>query len=331
MADLQSYESMDELIIKYLSGDTTVSEVSFLEEWVQKDDNNRAHFIAMKKTWILSGMARADDTVDVDAAWQKVKATTLSASSPSATLKFFSRPFLRYAAALAVIALISFLVYNQVVEQTMFQYASGDDQQRIELIDGSIVHLNGSSSLHFDNGQDHQRAAELTGDAFFDIAEDTDRPFVITTNELQVEVLGTSFYVDARNKSETIDVIVESGRVAVRESNQEVVLVAGEKASYDRVLSVLKKEINTDNNFNSLKTGTLRFENTTLAEVIQALNRHYQVNITADDISLTGCQLTATYIDKSLDAVLLILESSLPVEISRQGNNIFLQNGCKPD
>ena len=322
-----------ELITRYLSGDANQREVDELEQWVSASLENRAAYKEIKKTWTLSGMAKADATIDVEGAWQKTSAalfdkTKVASLTPTHTL----RRWLSIAASLLLLAVASFAVYQQVKGPRQLQAATTSNKESIELSDGSRVVLNRASQLSFNTNEDtHVREVDLSGDAFFDVARDENRPFVIQAGGIEVEVLGTSFYVDARKNQDEIQVVVESGQVAVRINGSEEILSANETAIYQRDARRLMKQANTDANFMSVKTNKLLFENSLIPEVVFAINRHFNANILIKNKSLENCRLTSTFDNKSLPATLAIIESSLGITIRETKNQILFEGKCTLD
>jgi ferric-dicitrate binding protein FerR (iron transport regulator) len=208
------------------------------------------------------------------------------------------------------------------------RYAAELTSREVLLSDGSVVALNRNSTLTWRADHDGKRLVTLKGDAYFDVAKDALKPFVITAETVEVEVLGTSFYVDARADQKTLDVSVATGQVAVRHAGAEVVLASGEKAIFNKTSNDLEKQENVDPNFNSVKTQKLFFQNSTLDEVINTLNRHYHARISAETPALETCLLTATFEDKSFDAVLQIVSTTLNLEVITQNQEIILRGTC---
>ena len=171
---------------------------------------------------------------------------------------------------------------------------------------------------------DSLRLVQLTGDAFFDVESDSIRPFVISTQEVEIEVLGTSFYVDSRASQTAIQVIVESGTVAMRSNNQEVIIEAGEIGIYDKQTGNLSKNQNEDPNYLAWKTDIFVFDSTDLESVVFALNRKFHAQISLAGNNLNDCQLNATYDRQSLDAIIKIIEQTLGITATYNGDQIIL-------
>lgn len=337
MSDIRPNIPMEELILRYLSGETSESEFRELEAWVLADPDNKAFFTEMKKVWMLSGMGEKSD-VDVENEWRKLEGKTgfihpsagqAGSSQRGSVVRMRpGRMFLRIAAAVIVLVMAGTVVYQLMLQDEM-EYLAGNTVENIRLADGSTVILNRESALTWGTKAKDQRNVSLKGDAYFEVTRDEAKPFVITAGDVEVEVLGTAFYVDAREEHPFIDITVESGRVAVRSVGTEIVLNAGEKAAFHKQAKTLQQRENTDPNFNSLKSGTLAFENSRLDKVADALNRHYHAQIVVEPSVQETCELTATFQDKSLDAIMQIMSSTIDIDIVRQNQQIILRGSCK--
>ncbi|MCB0706617.1 MAG: FecR domain-containing protein [Saprospiraceae bacterium] len=312
---------------KYLSGNASDLEVRELEKWVLADPENKRQFMAFKKAWMLSGLEKAAPIAHVDDLWKQ----TAAQLTPEAKVVPIKRNWLRIAAAIALLVLASTVIFYNLRPDEVFLAEATDTVNQVALTDGSQIALNQSSSLSYSfDKKKGTRVVNLTGDAFFDVARDEAHPFIIKTSLIEIEVLGTSFYVDAREGQPEIQVIVESGRVAVRYQSQETILEANEKAVFQISTNQLAKQINEDANYLALKTNKLVFENTSLDEVVFALNRQYHTNIQMENEGLKDCTLSSTFTNKSLTAVLNILESSMPgIEVIDEGNVVVLSGRCE--
>ena len=169
----------------------------------------------------------------------------------------------------------------------------------------------------------------LKGDAFFEIARDAHRPFIIRTQEVQVEVLGTAFYVDSRQDQAEVKVVVESGRVALSHQDDVIQLTIGEVGIFDKKTGELQKVVNKDKNYLSWKTNTFHFEEVDLSEVVNVLNQHYKSHISIESPVLNKCPIDAVFTDKSLDAIIRIMEKTFGIQSKRTGDQIILfGTGC---
>lgn len=239
---------------------------------------------------------------------------------------------MQIAAAVVVLAVGAGLLYQQFHQPEPYFAQAINSRLPVDLSDGSRVTLNQASSIQFlAESENGEREVTLQGDAFFDVARDEDLPFVIHTQEVEVEVLGTSFYVDSRSGQEEVQVMVESGRVAVRAGGQEVILNANEQAVFDKSANVLRKQANQDEHYLAVKSGELVFKDTPMETAVFALNRQYNTNLVIESEALKTCPITSTFKNKSLLAILAILEASFGIQSTEDGAQIVLTGRCEEE
>jgi ferric-dicitrate binding protein FerR (iron transport regulator) len=207
--------------------------------------------------------------------------------------------------------------------------------QSVEVLleDGSQVVLNSESKIryrkHFSGSE---RKVRLTGEAWFDVARDTLKPFVIDAGSAFVEVLGTSFNVNAYRENPSVEITVKSGVVALmpkQDQQDQMVLRAGNSGTYNsRSKELILVPASNPNNI-SWKTKELYFENAALGEVAVLLERVYQVEIEIGNRELAMCPITVTFRKQSLESVLNVLELTLDLEIVQRDGKILLEGeGC---
>lgn len=171
-------------------------------------------------------------------------------------------------------------------------------QYQIVLADGSKVWLNAASSLHFPAAFSGKvRKVELTGEGYFEVAENPSMPFIVSVNGMQVEVLGTHFNVNAYQDESSILTTLLEGSVSVRKqasTNPEsniIILKPGEQADLAKD-GVLK--INHAVNLTEVvawKDGNFEFDNTPVTEIMRQVSRWYDVEVVYKGLSPTQ-QLT---------------------------------------
>ncbi len=259
--------------------------------------------------------------------------------------KLWSRPWInayRWAAAIALL-LSSYYFFRFMSEEPILQKqviaevpvfiekeASPGSKLRLNLNDGSFIHLNSASKLTIPNKFNiWERHIDLVGEAYFRVARDESRPFIIATKNLIVEVLGTSFNVRAYEDEEDISVTVETGKVLVKLSNNDiqssVLLVKGQKVVFNHITGKIREcEIDPYNDICWTK-GILKFNKTRLAEVERVLERWYNVNIEVTDSAIYSNKLNGEHHNKSLKSVLESLKFALKIDYEMKGNHVQLK------
>lgn len=332
MSDRELHSHYTDLISRYLSGNASPEEIQELETWVLADPENKARFIELKKTWMLAGIKNDQVGVDVEQIWEETSGQLFREGRVvEMTLEKRMGGWRRMAVAAAVALLAAFTLWYFLKPETgKIQYVqTAGEAQSFDLSDGTAITLNQASSLKFNpETKDKRRFVELEGDAYFDVARDEQRPFIITTQKVEIEVLGTSFYVDSREDEGEVQVMVESGRVAVRYEGKEVILTAGEKGVWNKAANTLSEQENDDENFLAIKTGKLNFEDTPMEEVVFVLNRYYHVNISFGNQSLKECEFTSPFDNKPLSTVFRVMEEAYNITVSQEGEGYILTGEC---
>ena len=145
-----------------------------------------------------------------------------------------------------------------------------------------------------------------------------------------MKVLGTSFNVNAYKENTTVEITVESGMVALsskqeKQAEQEqIILRAGNSGSYHKQNQELTLKPRANPNNTSWRTRELYFENSSLQEVVNLVNKVYGAKLVIVNADLAACPLTVTFSNQSLESVLSVLEVTLDLEITPEGDEIRL-------
>jgi ferric-dicitrate binding protein FerR (iron transport regulator) len=169
------------------------------------------------------------------------------------------------------------------------------------------------------------REVFIDGEAFFDVKPNPDKPFIIHAGNAQVKVLGTSFNVCAYPNTETVEVVVKTGKVQVNNVNpesgneyKEVILVPGEKGTLYNSTNVLEKALNPDPNYIAWKTRDLVFNEVPLKEVFKDLEKVYHVEIQVSDPKLNDLLLEAQFDHKPVDFVLNVIQITFDLDLKKE-------------
>ena len=322
------HRDFNSLVSRYLSGELHPDELSWFQEELRNDPEKKAMLEEFRLIW---DSAVPDQSYDLDAEWtlMQKKLPDLKIES-SRSLLFYTY---RIAAVLVLGVVLSFsLIYvNRTVG--MERVVAENEPVEVVLEDGTEVIVNRHSKLKYSRKfNQEERKIYLSGEAWFDVARDTTMPFVIDAGEALVEVLGTSFNVNAYRDNPTVEITVESGLVAMsakEDLKDLIVMMAGSGGSYNKNQRELKLIPTSDPNSISWKTRELFFDASTLREVTELLNKVYDTHIVIMNEELASCPITVTFRDQTLEAILNVLELTLDLQLTREGDEIRLDGeGC---
>jgi transmembrane sensor len=185
----------------------------------------------------------------------------------------------------------------------------------ITLADGTTVWLNADTKLEY--GKDFNTKATrdvyLKGEAFFDVAEDKDHPFIVHTQNVSIKVLGTSFNVKAYESDQKIETTLVKGKVIVenRDRPETVKLTPNQRAVFNKKSRklVIEENVGADD-YTQWKNGVLNFEGQPIREILPVLERWFNVTIHTEQHASLDCEFTAKINNKSLEEVLELFKSS---------------------
>lgn len=323
------------LIQKQLAGDISPQEQSQLDGWLASADNQRVAQ-RIQQAWVLSGGFSQGVDLDLEADFKQIERKLGGHWRQETKIRTLTprRVLLRVAAVALLLIIGRFAWENFVATDVVYALATTTEQPSdvpIELLDGSKVWLNADTKLtYFTTPVKNERRVKLEGEAFFEVAKDASKPFVVETSSGEVTVLGTSFYVTERNLGH-VEVAVATGKVKLspKESDSAITLLPNEKGVYNADNSELI--IEDFKNFNELawRTKKLVFDNTTLSSAILTIQDFYHVTIQIENKNLENCPLTATFDNKPVGTVLETLTTLLGAASEQLPTGEYVLKGGK--
>ena len=151
----------------------------------------------------------------------------------------------------------------------------------VELCDGTKVYLNSGTTLEFPSRFDGKvRSVILKGEAYFDVARNVSKPFVVEVDEMKVKVLGTSFNVKSYVDEPGVYTTLVEGSVAIlRDGQPEKKIKPGEQAYYNKGVGTLSIAEVDVNEFTSWKDGVFYFKDIALEEILRIVSRWYDLEV----------------------------------------------------
>jgi len=333
MSAEEKHIEFNNLVSRYLSGELRPEEEQHFHEMLQQDPEKQTRVDEYQKIWESVESASYRETYDLDSEWKLIQEKLPgidSGKAPKRSILFYTY---RIAAALVVGLLFAFAwIYGTRIAGTE-QVVAENNPVEVFLDDGTEVTVNRNSRIRYSKRfSESERKVFLTGEAWFDVASDSSRPFVIDAGMAMVEVLGTSFNVNAYRENTAVEITVESGVVALtakQDQKEQIVLRAGNGGTYNKEKRELKLIPSSNPNKISWKTRELYFDSSSLQEVADLVNQVYNTHLVIVNPELASCPITVTFRDQTLDAVLNVLEMTLDLEITRSEDEIILDGtGC---
>lgn len=246
--------------------------------------------------------------------------------------KFAFPSWLKNAAAIALVLIttgsIFYAIRSNKSEPTYYSSveAMRGQKSNITLPDGTKVILNSESTLKY-NTDFNQKSREiaLDGEAFFEVAKNTNLPFVVEVGNLSIKAVGTAFNVRAYSNENIVSTTLTEGKVSVKTPYETMDLIPNERMEFSRDEKKLEK-IQLENAKLSLGwlNDQLSFENTTLAVVASNLSRIYNIEIELSSESIKQQRFTGIISNNSLQSVLRILSLTSPIRYTIKDNKVIL-------
>lgn len=250
----------------------------------------------------------------------------------------FFKPLIQVAAVLTVITTATLFYFYTENHKTdtdrtypVIYSTNSGQQKRVTLRDGSVVRLNKNSSLtiHKDYNRT-ERDVILSGEAFFDITHNSDKPFVVRSGQSVIEVLGTSFNVKLNSDQTEVGVAVTEGKVLLRHNDadheQGALLAKGQFASLNTATREIYIEDGGIDNYLAWKNGRLVFDDMRMEMVCLQLGRLYEISCAFHESAIKDRILTGNFSNESLEKVLSVIEASLDLTYEKKDRVIYWKN-----
>lgn len=275
-------EQLTDLTAKYLDGSATAAERKILEQWYYSFEGGE----------MVVELPEGEDEEALESR-MKAKIDELNArAGRRKRILMQVRPFRMVAAVFLVLtaALLSVFFSGRQV------YNAQRQPRFVVLKDGSRVWLNSATRLVYtDFPFMGERRLSLTGEAYFDVASDPDKPFIIQSGNMVTQVLGTAFNIKAY-PGEPFAVTVTKGKIKLEDKTTKIVtfLTPNKQVKYANQQSPVLVAVKADMAYSWTK-GQLAFYDQSFEEIARTINRKYNVNIVFANKSLEQCMITATF------------------------------------
>ncbi len=332
-----------DLVAKYLSGNISTEDRAELLHWADAEEANRQFFDEMIQLWSMSAEAEEPFEADVELAWSSLEnklpfeedPLRIEDVPPKLIQLKKKRWDWRIAAAIAVLLIGGWWLIPNSLEPSEEVLAAQLQDEPLVLPDGSKVWLNEDSRVVY-RPSFEKRNIQLEGEAFFEIARDEKRPFIVEAGSARTTVLGTSFNLRAYPDENRVELVVESGKVKFenlkqREKEAVATLEKGQAAFVKKDTDEIVLDSSISENTTAWMRDTLVFNQASLDKVIGDIQRYFRIAIQVEDEGAYNCNFNSTFPQPELGNVFDEMEAVLEgIEIRQEGERYILQGACSP-
>lgn len=305
-----------DLLYRFFEGRASVDEMHAIKEWAEASEENNILLRRERKFFDAMILVKPLKKVDLDLEFHRKK-------------RYFIREFMKVASIVLITVSVTlglFSIGNNNKDEIAMQTIIVPAGQRVnlELPDGSNVWLNAGTVMQYPTSfMEDKREITLDGEAYFEVAHNEKSPFIVHTHAMDVEVLGTEFNVEAYEKRKVFETSLIQGKVKVKSPSDEkmsLVLSPNYKTTLkDDQLVVSKIE---DHNVYRWKEGLYCFKNKPFIEILENLERYYDLRIVLEKQSIAKIVLTGKFrISDGLDYALRVLQQDVAFTYYRNEEN----------
>lgn len=255
---------------------------------------------------------------DMQSVWGNVN-EKISSSNNVSTIPLYKK-ILRYAAVIIPLLILGAGVYYTVHKiNNRFNYITYNApmgvRSKINLSDGSTIWLQPNSQLKYPksfNGD--KREVFFFGQGYFQISKNAEKPFIVHTNQMDVTVLGTQFYIKANNSDTDIETGLISGSVEVSAKNLNRVLKPNDIVTYSKTNNAFSEFRSIADNTYQWKNGSLVFDNCELETVLKDLADWYNLDLNISPRVDINTNITLTIREESVFEIMEILKMVVPID-----------------
>lgn len=327
----------EELVVKFLNDQCSPEELTLVSQWLRKKGHEKELEEIISRHWenihpgqlstrhraLLSKIHAGLHDRQINPAFRK------PAPNTNYYLKIAASVLIFIFSAVAILSLTTTLSDTNIAHTTIRKATDYGEKQTVVLPDGTKVILNAASSLEYDEAFLHSgyRIVRLTGEAYFHVAHNEEKPFRVVTDLMETTVLGTKFNINEREDKVEVSLAQGKVRVHLRYSGAEKIaeLSPGEMATTragTKQLSV--SNVNVRDKI-AWTEGIITFKSLPLADIISRLERWYDVEISLDDDIDERLTVSGEFNNENLENILSGLSFSMNFQYIVSGKKVFIK------
>lgn len=321
-----------ELLERFFRGLTSEEENDILKDWIRQSGSRDDIYKYYQQSWHIAS-DEMDETIQKEIYSNIIKEIdNIPDEQEISTEKKVRISILRYIAAASIILIVALSAYFIGHKQAdapkgMITMSVMNGQKgNISLVDGTQVYLNSGSKIIYDNSyNEKERKLILEGEAYFEVAKDKDKRFIVEANGINVEALGTSFNVKAHKNDKSVSVILIEGSIKVGDDSQEDILIPNERIEYDlQSRKFAKSELHANINHLLWRSEELAFYGESLEDVCKILTRMYNCQFVFKSEDVKKYTYNGVIKNNSLGNVLDFISQTASIRYEINDNNTIV-------
>jgi len=316
--DLNENEIDGTLLLKYLNGVVTLEEQTQVETWRSEDHTNDDTLLQLARIHHAQRTRQRIRQRDPYSALRQVQQRIAQRSRRIVIRRLaVAASFL-----IGMFGIASLMWQNRQTElpqQMITVHTNAGMRSQMNLPDGTTVYMNAGSTLVYPSQYEkNERRVQLSGEAYFIVAPNTDWPFVISAadNKMNIRVTGTEFNLQAYEKDEVLQTTVMEGSVQVSIEGKKgtISLTPSDMATYNIATGQLFLEKVNVAQVNAWMSGSLIFKDTPMPEVLRKLTHFFTVDFDVQDEVISDYTFTGTFENRPLFQILEYMKISSKIE-----------------
>lgn len=305
------------------------ADMSAFADWLTQSDSHQAAWEQALDIWETAGVVShmpVDHLINA-ADTQYQKRWTLNVNRIMG--KWFGGLWRLLATVSASVAIVA-IVFVTLQDSSQTYYSDLGEYQQITLQDGSLIELNTDSAISVSLSDSRREIELIKGEAFFTVASDKRRPFVVTLGGASVQALGTAFNI-YRHSDKRALVTVTEGVVRVAEVNGSAVaaadtkmLLANQAVAFDETTGFAEVPDSNIPQVIAWRDGQIMFDRASVTEAVTILNRYLEHKIVLADNTASNHRISGIFSSREKAETLRAVAQAFDLELSRPSDNWLL-------
>lgn len=321
-------DRIEEILPRYCSGEATIEECHLVEEWIQQSEDN---YLTVQQSYVIDqvmGTMKIESKVNTQKALASVSRKMSKEHSNVAWFTLLQRVAAILFIPLLIASGIQYFNSKTEIAQMIEIKTNPGMTTTVNLPDGSIVYLNSESSLTYPSFfNKEKRMVQLKGEAFFEIQKDPSHRFIVSApHQTEIEVLGTSFNVEAFEKDSFLSTTLVEGKVRFAYLNDHqstsIVMKPKQKLRYNTISSQVNLIETSGEVETAWKDGKIVFQATSLPEALRMLEKRFNVTFALSNDRLRNEIFEGTFTYQQLEDILDIFKISSNIKWRYLDNRI---------